>query len=358
MRWASRRAAAAACAFPACSPRPPRPSPSTSERRFRRDGSLFSLAPLLPHPEVVQLTCAHSCAPVVSELPCLLAPLPAGSPTTTPSGPRRSSACPPAATRRPSGARAGPAGLPCLCCGAAPPLRALQQPACQPPGRPPAGCTWRPPARPCCSHTPSCRARRPRRVSGIDGRLVVDVLRQAIAQGQLASFSLADCTQSLLGETLEVRWGRRAGRLSWQRQRSTHAGLLVGSWQRSMQSGPLSSCHRALRSRAGRALPLPAVRGACPAVGRGGEFCPLFTMVQAGLRMSSGSAQARQCLACTRPLECCCPGRAQHEARGQAQLCQPPTAAADAALGRPACCARFSAAAGLRGRLRWLTCSA
>jgi DNA polymerase delta subunit 1 len=43
------------------------------------------------------------------------------------------------------------------------------------------------------------------RVKDMDGRLVVDVVRHAIAaQSQLASYSFADCVQTLLGETLEV----------------------------------------------------------------------------------------------------------------------------------------------------------
>jgi DNA polymerase delta subunit 1 len=38
----------------------------------------------------------------------------------------------------------------------------------------------------------------------IDGRLVVDVLRQVLTSQNLASFSLVDCVQSILGETMEV----------------------------------------------------------------------------------------------------------------------------------------------------------
>jgi DNA polymerase delta subunit 1 len=38
----------------------------------------------------------------------------------------------------------------------------------------------------------------------IDGRLVVDVLRQVLTSSNLASFSLVDCVQSILGETMEV----------------------------------------------------------------------------------------------------------------------------------------------------------
>ena len=39
----------------------------------------------------------------------------------------------------------------------------------------------------------------------VDGRIVVDILRQVITSSQLASFSLIDCVQTLLGQTLEVR---------------------------------------------------------------------------------------------------------------------------------------------------------
>jgi DNA polymerase delta subunit 1 len=38
----------------------------------------------------------------------------------------------------------------------------------------------------------------------VDGRIVVDILRQVITSSQLASFSLIDCVQTLLGQTLEV----------------------------------------------------------------------------------------------------------------------------------------------------------
>lgn len=41
----------------------------------------------------------------------------------------------------------------------------------------------------------------------MDGRVVVDVLRQVLTAQNLASFSLVDCVQSLLGETIEVRGG-------------------------------------------------------------------------------------------------------------------------------------------------------
>ena len=40
----------------------------------------------------------------------------------------------------------------------------------------------------------------------VDGRIVVDILRQVITSSQLASFSLIDCVQTLLGQTLEVGW--------------------------------------------------------------------------------------------------------------------------------------------------------
>lgn len=35
--------------------------------------------------------------------------------------------------------------------------------------------------------------------------MVVDVLRQALTSQTLTSFSLVDCVQSLLGQTIEVR---------------------------------------------------------------------------------------------------------------------------------------------------------
>lgn len=35
--------------------------------------------------------------------------------------------------------------------------------------------------------------------------MVIDVLRQVLTAQNLASFSLVDCTQSILGQTLEVR---------------------------------------------------------------------------------------------------------------------------------------------------------
>lgn len=48
----------------------------------------------------------------------------------------------------------------------------------------------------------------------IDGRAVVDVLRQALSSCNLASFSLVDLVQSLLGETMEVLGAHRLAALS------------------------------------------------------------------------------------------------------------------------------------------------
>ena len=39
----------------------------------------------------------------------------------------------------------------------------------------------------------------------VDGRVVVDLLRHALTACALATFTLADCVQSLLGQTLEAR---------------------------------------------------------------------------------------------------------------------------------------------------------
>lgn len=48
----------------------------------------------------------------------------------------------------------------------------------------------------------------------IEGRLVVDVLRHCLTACNLASFSLADCVQSLLGQTLEVLGAHSLARLA------------------------------------------------------------------------------------------------------------------------------------------------
>ena len=48
----------------------------------------------------------------------------------------------------------------------------------------------------------------------IQGRLVVDVLRQVLTSSNLASFSLVDCVQSILGETMEVLGAHRLATLA------------------------------------------------------------------------------------------------------------------------------------------------
>ncbi len=49
-----------------------------------------------------------------------------------------------------------------------------------------------------CTELAGCAAQETYRVERVEGRLVLDVLRHALTACSLASFSLADCAQSLL----------------------------------------------------------------------------------------------------------------------------------------------------------------
>lgn len=58
----------------------------------------------------------------------------------------------------------------------------------------------------------------------IDGRLVVDVLRQVLTSQNLASFSLVDCVQSILGETMEVLGAHKVASLAGINSAAAAAG--------------------------------------------------------------------------------------------------------------------------------------
>ena len=78
---------------------------------------------------------------------------------------------------------------------------------------------------------------------GIEGRVVVDVLRQVLSGSNLGTYSLADAVQSLLGETLEVRGERRRNRdLSNEQNDADHSqGMACCAMQLSELSCACSS---------------------------------------------------------------------------------------------------------------------
>jgi DNA polymerase delta subunit 1 len=59
----------------------------------------------------------------------------------------------------------------------------------------------------------------------IDGRLVVDILRQVLTSQNLASFSLVDCIQSILGETIEVLGAHKVASLAGITSASTSTAI-------------------------------------------------------------------------------------------------------------------------------------
>ena len=71
----------------------------------------------------------------------------------------------------------------------------------------------------------------------IEGRAVVDVLRHCLTACNLGSFSLADCVQTLLGETLEVLGAHRLAEL----------GGVVGSSAEGREAAPLRLARYSMR---------------------------------------------------------------------------------------------------------------
>ena len=80
------------------------------------------------------------------------------------------------------------------------------------------------------------------RADNVDGRIVIDILRHIISTANLASFSLADSVQNLLGETLEVLPAHIVSHIA-----GFHQASKAGTKSMSLKSSPVRLASYSLR---------------------------------------------------------------------------------------------------------------